>query len=182
MLGTESLVSFATTFLGAFLALGLTYVYDKHKGKQRERDDRRKVMNTIRYEMAGNVERIERFFKSESDAFQQLENETNESKSSDVGYIKLVPDIRLERAALDTAIYSGKLFLLTEEVLKMLAENYRRIDVVNRTSDDLRVIARGPLSKQHVPMIQALVTTSRGYMQNLQDSLPEAIAKLRETR
>jgi hypothetical protein len=138
-------------------------------------------MNTIRYEMAGNLERVERFFKSESEAFQQLESEVNESKPNAVGYLKVVPDTRLEHAALDTAIYSGKLFLLTEEVLKLLSENYRRIDVVNPNTADLRAIALGPLNREPLPMIQGLVTTSRRYLQNLQDSLPAAIAKLRET-
>lgn len=88
--------------------------------------------------------------------------------------------MRLERAALDTAIFSGKLFLLDGDALEKLYENYRRIDVVNRNSDDLRAIARRPVTKEYVPMIESLATVTTGYMKNLQDSIPAAIKKLEQ--
>ena len=171
-------MSFATTFLGAFLALGLTYVYDRRKARLAEQEDRRKVLNTVRVELEGALQRITRFFQQESDAFDTLQSDVNASKSKGTGHLAVIPDVRLDRIAMDTAIFSGKLFLLNEETLELLSETYRRIDVVNRSSDELRVIARSPLTSEHMPMVQGLVATGRGTMSNLQQSLSQALPKL----
>jgi hypothetical protein len=50
-------MAFVTTFLGAFLALGLTYFYDRYKASSAEQAERRKVMKTIRSELALNLKR-----------------------------------------------------------------------------------------------------------------------------
>jgi hypothetical protein len=173
----EILVNFATTFSGAFLAIGLTYFYDKHKAQAQERDDRGKVLNTIQHELELNLERIEGLHNQERE-YAKLEGRLNEAKIEGAGYLAVVPDIKLERAAFDTAIFSGKLFLLDQGSLKMLSEEYRKIDVVNKNSGDLRAIGRGPVDKQYIPTIQSLVVVSRGYMEHLQKSIPEAIKSL----
>jgi hypothetical protein len=178
MWNTAAAVSVLTTFLGAFLALGLTYIYDRHKAKTAEREERAKVLRTIRHELNENLERIRRYFTSEEEAYAALEAKLNIDSGQGVGYLAVTADIRLERTALQTAIFSGRLFLLAPEILEALYENYRRIDVVNQTSDDIRAIARNPVSREHAPMIQSLVTVRRGYLENLRDSLPGAVSTL----
>jgi hypothetical protein len=172
-------VTFASTFLGAFLALALTYFYDKHKSRVAEQEERLKVLNTVRHELTRNLERIDEYFQSEKDAiYGGLEADLNQSAKSERGHFVLIPDIRLERSALDTAIFSGRLFLLSEEILESLSENYRRVDVVNRNSDDLRAIARAPVNEEFKPMIANLAGVTRGTMQNLQESLKKATVAL----
>lgn len=81
----NALVSIGTTFLGAFLAIGLTYLYEKHKAKSVERDERRKVLHTIHHELAGNLKRIESFFSKEAAALRALEAQLNETKHQGSG-------------------------------------------------------------------------------------------------
>ena len=178
MLTNDAIVSFLTTFFGAFLALGLTYFYDKYKAKEIERSDRHKVLATVSSELTRNLETIKRTIRDEAD-YIELQEKLNKAKVSDIGYLAVAPDIRLDRAALDTAIFSGKLFLLNQNTLETLSENYRRVDVINRCSDELRSMARVPLTKDYFPMFQNLIGVTRGYMDNLSKSIPETTEKLK---
>jgi hypothetical protein len=177
VLGNEFLGNLLSTFVGAFLALALTYLYDRHKARRLEQDERRKVLSTIKHELASNLERIEQFLKDTS-AYKGLENDMNKAEIPGAGRFLAIPDVRLERVALDTMLFSGKFFLLDQEILEIVTENYRRSDVVNRSSDDVRAIARGPVDQRHVPIIAALNGIVAGTIGNLRSSLPEAIEKL----
>lgn len=126
MLSSETLTSFLSTFFGAFLALGLTYIYDRHKAHRLEQDDTRKVLTIIRYEMNLILQRIEnakhaaKLFRESQDALRDIQD-----KFQDVGFahlkdrtIFIVPEVRLPRTAFDAATYSGKFFYLIRKLLK----------------------------------------------------------------
>jgi len=155
-----------------FLALGLTYRYDKRKARQSEDEDRRKVLSTIRNELAVDLKRIEGFLASAGE-YQALARKLNAANPTEPGHIALFPDIRLDRSAMDTAIFSGKLFLLDQPTFEALSEEYRRIDVVNGTSNELRAIARAPVTRDYIPMIANLRGTALGTVENLRKSIPE---------
>jgi hypothetical protein len=143
----QDFITFAATFLGAFLALGLTYLYDRHKNAKSENDDRLKMLRTICHELGRNLKQIEETLKS-AKAYEELAAELNKDSPAGTSYLAPFPDIRLRRAALDTAI-SGRFFLLDQHDFEEVSEQYRRIDVINRNSDDLRAIARAPVNKDY---------------------------------
>jgi hypothetical protein len=173
----QDVVTFVATFLGAFLGLGLTYLYDRYKIKKSESEDRQKMIRTICHELARNLRLIETTLSSAKE-YAELANQLNENTPSGTGYLAAFPDVRLERAAIDTAIFSGRLFLLDQKTFEEVSEQYRRVDVVNLASSELRAIARAPVNKDYLPMIQSLRGTSAGTMENLLKSIPAVLASL----
>jgi hypothetical protein len=174
----STIATFVATFLGAFFGLWLNYRYDRYKSKKSEDEDRQKMMTTLGHELVLVQKRIQDFVNlaGEYEALAAKINAANPNASS---YVAAFPDIRLDRQAMDTSIHSGKLFLLDQSMFEALAEQYRRIDVVNRSSDDLRAIARAPVNRDYLPMIEALRGTVLGTSQNLLESIPSMAALLK---
>jgi hypothetical protein len=90
----------------------------------------------------------------------------------------VVPELRLEQAARDTAVFSGRLFLLDQTVLEKVTENYRRIALVNQASADMRELGLHPLDSSHVPMLGNLIAIVEGTVKNLRESIPDALEQL----
>ena len=178
---SEVLLNLATTFVGALLAIGLTYFYDKQKDKSIECSDRRKVLNAVRMELTRNLERIEELKRHQwppPTSAVALTAHGIKSKP-DVAYIAVFPEIRFERAALDAATFSGKLFLLDEDTLETVGDCYRRIDLANRNADDFRTIARSPIDQTtYHPVIVNLIGSIRTTVDSLQEVIPEVIQRL----
>ena len=176
---SDPLLSFATTFFGAFLALGLTYWYDKRQDRDRELNDKIKVQHTLKHELKRVFAMIKDYIDSK-DAYIDLQNKMNEANISGTGQVLVFSHIQLPKAAFDTALFSGKFFLLGENILEIVMEQYRRMDVVNDTADDLRRIATKPQSRDSLPIIGSLSGVLDGTLNNLLESLPVAIQTLEE--
>jgi hypothetical protein len=81
--------------------------------------------------------------------------------------------LNLQRLAMDTASFSGKLFLLEEDLLEAITNAYGKIDAVNIYSNELRDMALGPMKRAYLDQKLAVIDVA---VDNLLEFLPQLIA------
>jgi len=62
-LWVNALIGFSSTFFGVLLAFGLTFWYDQKKKHDEEKENRLKIIRTIKRELEENLEPIKSIFR-----------------------------------------------------------------------------------------------------------------------
>jgi hypothetical protein len=153
----------------------------KPRQNEEAEDDKRNVLTAIKHELTKNLQLID---KLESDIkrgiYEDLQDQMEKAKIPGAGRFIVLPHVKLARMALDTAIHSGKYFSLKDDIAELIKEGYRRIDVVNEWSDQLRTIGNTSHDSSSIPIIGSLYGTIEGTIGNLKKSLPATIRQLEE--
>lgn len=172
----NALVSFSATFLGVFLAFGLTYLYDRRREAARERSDLRKVLSTLRFELASNLRSVTEALENSTPSPNQIEGVALPDDDSTEGL--MIPYVILERSALDTAINSGRLFLLSEDALHLVMSAYQTLDVVNTFSQQLLAISSQPQERASKLIIENHSSVVASALAQLKQELPNTIERM----